>query len=145
MIARMMNDLPPLMELQSHMNQLFENIFEDTPALRGYNSGYPAMNLWEENDAAYLEAENPGLSMNDLELLVTGSEFTINGERKIAEQPEAAYHRRERATGRFSRTIRLPWDINADKVEARLRDGVLSVKLPKSEASKPKKVQRLPE
>jgi len=143
MLARMMNQFTPLMRLQDEMNRLFENFFEDAPALRGYAAGYPGVNLWEDGDAAYVEAELPGLSMEDIEVTVTGNEVTLSGERKIADWKDASYHRRERASGRFSRVLTLPWEIDADKVEAKLHDGVLTIKLPKCESCKPKKVKVL--
>jgi HSP20 family protein len=123
------------------MNDLFEHFFEDLPNTRPFSAGYPALNAWEDGDHVYLEAELPGMTMDDVELLACGNEVTINGERKIAEQENAAYHRRERTAGRFSRTITLPWEVNCDKAEAKLTDGVLSVRLPKAETSKPKRVQ----
>ncbi len=81
--------------------------------------------------------------MEDLEVLVSGNEVTITGERKIREPESANWHRRERSQGRFSRTLTLPWEVDADKVQATLRDGVLSVRLPKAESAKPKKVKVL--
>jgi len=143
-MSRMMSAFVPLARLQSEMNRLFEDFFVDMPTLRPFGAGFPGMNLWEDNDAAYIEAELPGVSLEALEVLVMGNEVTINGERKIPEQKEAAYHRRERSHGRFTRTLTLPWEIDADKVEAKLQDGVLTLKLPKSETAKPKKVQVLP-
>ncbi|HYE20565.1 MAG TPA: Hsp20/alpha crystallin family protein [Tepidisphaeraceae bacterium] len=141
MLARMMTDFAPLARLQDEMNQMFESVFEDAPSLRGYAAGYPGVNLWEAGDAAYVEAELPGLGMEDIEVLVTGNEVTINGERKIAEPENAAYHRRERAAGRFSRVLTLPWEIDAEKVQATLHDGVLTVTLPKCESCKPRKIE----
>jgi len=143
MLARMMNQFTPLMRLQDEMNRLFENFFEDLPAQRPYGAGYPALNTWEDGDAAYVEAELPGMNMDDVEIYVTGKELTIGGERKIAQPEGASWHRRERSQGRFTRTLSLPWDIDADRVEARLQDGVLAIKLPKAETSKPKKVKVL--
>jgi len=143
MVARMMNESAPIMRLQDEVNRLFENFFEDVPALRGYAVGYPGVNLWEQGDAAYAEAELPGLAMEDIEVLVTGNELTINGERKIVAPENASYHRRERASGRFSRTLTLPWEVDAHKVQATLHDGVLSITLPKCESCKPKKVKVL--
>lgn len=143
MLARMMNDFAPLARLQNEMNRLFENFFEDSPSLRGYAAGYPGVNLWEDGDTAYVECELPGVRMDDLEIYVTGNELTLNGERRIAAPENASWHRRERATGRFSRTLTLPWEIDADKVEAKLHDGVLTVSLPKCESCKPKKVKVL--
>lgn len=142
MLARMMNDSSPILRLQE-MNRIFESLFEDAPAARGYAVGYPGLNLWQNGDTAYVEAELPGLSMDEIEVLVTGDELSINGERKIAGPENAQYHRRERASGRFSRVLTLPWAIDAEKVEAKLHDGVLTVTLPKSESAKPKKVKVL--
>jgi HSP20 family protein len=144
MLARTMNDFSPLMRLQDEMNRLFENFFEDVPQQRGYATGYPGVNLWEDGDTAYVEAELPGLSMEDIEILVTGNELTINGERKMSSVPQdSTLHRRERAVGRFARTMTLPWEIEADKVEAKFHNGVLTVTLPKCESCKPKKVKVL--
>jgi len=142
LLNRMMSDLAPLMRLHGQMDRMFENFFEDLPATRPYAAGYPALNTWEDGEHAYVEAELPGLGMEDVEVYVSGSDVTIGGERKIAAAPaDAAWHRRERAQGRFTRTLTLPWDVDADKVEATLRDGVLTVKLPRCESCKPKKVK----
>ena len=145
MLTRMMNDFTfaPLMRLQDEMNRLFEDFFHDMPAQRGYAAGYPGVNLWEDGDAAWIETELPGMSMNDVEVLVCGKEVTIKGDRRIGDVKNANYHRRERGSGQFSRTLTLPWEIGAEKVEARLRDGVLTVKLPKSEYARPTKVKVL--
>jgi HSP20 family protein len=145
MLNRIMNDVMPLQRLHNEMNRLFESFFEDMPAVRPYSTGYPALNTWEEGDDAYVEAELPGMKLEDIEVLVVGNELTIRGERKIDEPQQANWHRRERASGSFMRTLSLPWHIDADKVEARLQDGVLMVKLPKSESAKPKKVKLLAE
>jgi len=143
MLARMSNDFAPLFQLQNGVNRLFESFFDDLPAVRPYGQAYPAMNTWEDDDAAYVEAELPGMGMEDLQVLVHGNQLTISGERKIEQSPEAAWHRRERAQGRFSRGLTLPWEVDPDKVEATLRDGVLSVRLPKAESARPRKVKVL--
>ena len=132
--------LSPLLRLPDEMNRLFEGFFEDMPALRPYGRTFPALNSWEDGDAGYIEAELPGLGMDDVEVLVSGNDVTINGRRKIEAPEGATWHRRERSHGEFSRTLTLPWAIDADKVEAKFRDGVLTVTLPKSESNKPKRV-----
>ena len=137
------NALSPLFKLHNEMNRMFEGFFEDLPATRPYGAGYPGLNAWEEGDDAYVEAELPGMGMEDVEVLVSGNELTINGERKIEAADGANWHRRERSQGRFSRTLTLPWEIAADKVEAKLADGVLTVRLPRCESCKPKKVKVL--
>jgi HSP20 family protein len=140
----MLTGFAPLLRLQDQMNRLFEDFFEDIPALRPYSGAYPAVNVWEDGDCAYLEAELPGMSMNDIEVLVMGDQVTVRGQRKIEEVKDASWHRRERSQGEFSRTLSLPWQIEADKVEAHLRDGILTVKLPKCESCKPRKINVLP-
>lgn len=147
MISRLMDDFMPLMRLQDEMNRAFESFFEDAP--RRYSGSYPAINVWEEPDGsvAHIEAELPGMTIGNLDVSVLGNEVTISGERRIGQEGDAArdvtWHRRERGVGKFSRTLTLPWEIDADHVEARLHDGVLDVKLPKAESSRPKKVKLL--
>jgi HSP20 family protein len=143
MLARMLNEFAPLYRLHSDMNRLFEDFFQDLPSQRTFAATYPAMNTWEDGDNAYVEAELPGLSMEDIELYVRGNELTLSGQRKIQDPQAGNWHRRERTEGKFTRMIQLPWEIDADKVEARLADGVLTVKLPKCETCKPKKVKVL--
>jgi HSP20 family protein len=144
MLTRMLNDFSPLMRLQNDMNRLFDNFFDDGPTShRPYSQSYPAMNLWEDGDAAWIESELPAVTLEDLDISVAGKEITISGKRNIAEQKDASWHRRERSYGSFTRTMTLPWEIDADKVEAHLRDGVLTVKLPKCESCKPRKVKIL--
>jgi HSP20 family protein len=141
LLTRMMHDVSPLVRLQGDMNRLFESFFDDMPAMRPYGGAFPAINLWEDGETAHLECELPGLTLNDIELNVTGDQVQITGERKIADQPEASWHRRERSYGKFTRSVTLPWEIDADKVEAHLHEGILSIKLPKCESCKPKKVK----
>ncbi|RLB35076.1 MAG: Hsp20/alpha crystallin family protein, partial [Deltaproteobacteria bacterium] len=89
----------------------------------------------------YVRAELPGVKAEDLELSVTGDSLTLSGERKIAAEDEnARYHRREREAGKFSRIVTLPAQVEPAKVEASCADGVLTVVLPKAEASKPKTI-----
>jgi HSP20 family protein len=138
MLARMLNDFAPLMR---QVDELFEGVFEDTPAgSRGYGAAYPALNVWEDGQAAWVEAELPGMGMDDIEIYATGDQLTIRGQRKITRPANGTYRRRERAEGQFARTITLPWDVEVGDVEATFADGVLTVKLPKCESCKPKKI-----
>ncbi len=141
MFSIRMNPLAALNELQREMNRLFDGF---SPRLTGGPwmpaAAFPALNVWEDGDALYAEAEIPGVSQDDLEVYAVGNELTIKGTRKPREGDDVAYHRRERGTGEFTRVITLPVDIAADKVQASLKDGVLTVTLPKAEAAKPKKI-----
>lgn len=103
--------------------------------------GQPALNAWEDQDTLHVEAELPGFSMNDLEILVTGgNQLTIKGERKPVTPDKGVWHRQERGYGSFVRTLTLPYSVDPDKVEARLEHGILSIHLPKHESAKPRKI-----
>jgi len=102
---------------------------------------FPLMNVTEDNDKYYVRAELPGIKADELDISVTGDSLTISGERKIPSEDENAnYHRKERESGKFSRVLNLPGQIDTAKVEAGTADGLLTVVLPKSEAAKPKQI-----
>jgi HSP20 family protein len=102
---------------------------------------YPLVNLSEDEANLYVEALAPGVDPKTLDLSVVQDTLTIKGEKPGLHQVSAeAYHRNERAAGRFVRTIELPADVDATKVRADYRNGLLLVALPKSEAAKPKQV-----
>jgi len=130
-----------LNQLQSEMNHLFDRWGDDSRRLLGLTGAYPPLNVWEDADALHVEAELPGLNLNDLEIYVTGgNQLTIKGERKPSVPEQGVWHREERPAGVFSRSLTLPFSVDADKVEARFENGVLRVKLPKHESSKPRKI-----
>ena len=112
------------------------------PAMNLYPSRvFPAVNISENADKYFVRAELPGIKADEIDLQVTGKNLTISGERTIETGGDSAkYHRRERDAGRFSRVIGLPGDIDADSVSAEMVNGVLTVEISKSEASKPKKI-----
>jgi HSP20 family protein len=102
---------------------------------------YPSVNLWEDDDFVYAEAELPGLKLPDLEITVTAdNQFTLKGKRESAVPEKVECHRQERGFGSFERTINLPVSVDAGKIEARLDSGILTIKMAKSPASKPKRI-----
>jgi HSP20 family protein len=121
------------------MNRLFQRWGEE--GVRG-GASYPPVNVWEEGDAVLVQAELPGMRIEDLEIFVTGNDqLTLKGERKPPEVAEnAVQHRQERGFGSFVRVLPLPFPVDANHVEARLDNGVLHVRLPKHEAAKPRKI-----
>lgn len=139
-MARMTNALAPFRRFPDDMTDLFGSALEEMLAARAFGAAFPGVNVWEDGDNAYVEAELPGVTMNDLEVDVIGDEVVIKGERNIPDEPGGVYRRRERPQGKFARRLTLPWEIDANKVEATLQNGVLTTKLPKSEAAKPRKV-----
>ncbi len=128
-------------DLRQEMNRLFDIRF------RGANGGwrprtraFPAVNAWEDGDRLFIEAEIPGLTMEDIEVQVTGNELTIKGERHPVEGENLTFHRQERGMGSFCRTLTLPTEVNAENVEAVLKDGVLTITLPKADEAKARKI-----
>jgi HSP20 family protein len=102
---------------------------------------FPAINLTEDADNYYVRAELPGIRADALDIQAVGKNLTISGERTIASEGESVrYHRREREDGKFSRVIGLPGDINTEKIEAKLVNGLLTVTIAKAEAAKPKQI-----
>ena len=125
-------------QLQREMNRLFE---ANNKGRVFHSPGYPAINIWTNDDGQLITAEMPGVKPEDLEIDVTGDALSISGERKRDDVPDQVrYHRRERSFGAFSRTIQLPFMVDTDQVEASFQNGILQIKLPRAEADKPKKI-----
>ena len=137
--------LRELGSLQSEMNRLFNTVF-DQPAGGHANGGVrrwiPAMDLVETADHFVLRADLPGMSEEDLKIEIEDSVLTISGERKAEHQDEQqGFYRVERAFGAFSRSLTMPKGIDADAVSAGFDRGVLEVRIPKPEQSKPRRVE----
>ena len=133
----------PFEELERMRRQmdLMGSTFFRAPSGETTAGVFPMMNVTEDKDTYYVRAELPGMKAEELVISVTGNSVSISGERKLsAEDDKAQYHRREREAGTFNRIVRLPAQIESEKVEARCADGVLTVTLPKAEAAKPKRI-----
>jgi len=101
----------------------------------------PALDVYEDKDNVYVKAELPGMKREEIELTLHDGVLSISGERKVeTKREEAETHRVERFFGRFQRTVTLPTPVASDKVQAEYKDGILSIKLPKTEESKPKRI-----
>jgi HSP20 family protein len=140
----------PTWNLRSPFNEL-ERLRRQMDSFLGRVSGsslpdlhagvFPSINLTEDEDSYHLRAELPGISAKDLNIQATGNNLSISGERRIATEKEnVRYHRRERESGKFSRAISLPGDIDPDGVNASLANGILKVRVPKAEKVKPKQI-----
>jgi len=102
---------------------------------------FPLVNLTESEDSYFVRAELPGIQADALKIQAERNTISLQGERKIAtESDNVKYHRREREAGTFSRVIGLPGEVDPDKVEAGLDNGVLTITIPKAEAAKPKQI-----
>lgn len=105
-------------------------------------SVYPPLNLWEDSENLYVEAELPGFDMNDLEIFVTGeNQLSMKGQRKLPEVEGGTWHRQERGHGSFTRVLELPCLVNSERVSAEFKNGVLTITLPKHEGIKPRRIE----
>lgn len=95
----------------------------------------------EEPDAYVIAATLPGVTSEDLDVRVVNETITIQGEIKDSDDEKAGYLVRERPSGRFSRTLTLPDELDADKAEADLRNGVLTLRVPKAEQARPRTIK----
>lgn len=125
--------------LRRRMDQALREIGEVTEG-RGQVLAFPRASLRDTTDALVLCAEVPGLSDSELQLSATHDSLTISGERKAAPPKGYNVHRRERGELRFSRTFTLPTRIDVDKVSAELKNGLLTVTLPKHPEAQPKAI-----
>ena len=126
--------------INREMDRLFSTFFgEPRPSVAA--GPRAAVNIWETDEAWLLEAEVPGVSPEQVDVSVLNDELTISVQRPESEEGEAVYFRRERPEGDFSRTIQLPTVIDAERVEAELKHGVLTLTLPKAETARRRKIE----
>jgi len=139
----------PMEALRRDIDRAFQNAsFSHDPSFRtAFLPGraarrYPLINLAEDHDHIYLEALAPGVDPESINLAVIHNVLTVSGEKRRHPEdikPEA-FHRSERAAGKFVRTIELPIEVDADQVKAEYKHGILMITLPKAEAAKPKQI-----
>jgi HSP20 family protein len=123
-------------QLQQEINRLFSTL----PELAAHD--FPPLNVWSNEEGAVVIAEAPGIDPDKVTISVVGDSLTLTGEREPQNiKPGESYHRQERSQGRFSRTLQLPFRVDADRVEAGYEKGMLQIKLPRAEADKPKRIK----
>jgi len=133
-----------LMATQRDFDRLFREAF--SPAAGegevSTRTWAPPVDIYENGDSLVLKAEVPGINPDDVEIRVEDNTLYLKGERKFEKEvKEQNYHRIERSYGTFTRTFSLPNSIDADKVVANYRDGVLTLTMPKKEEAKPKTIK----
>ena len=142
--AAMDLDKPLHVQVGNFIKNLLHGSFGNDVFSGRPNSGqqeYPALNVWVGEDDAVVTAEIPGVVPDSLDISVADETLTIKGERpepKLADN--ATRHRQERSYGSFTRTITLPYRVEAGKVKASYERGILSVSLPRAEVDKPRKI-----
>lgn len=121
------------------MDRFLGDFATDVTAETGW---WPAVDLAETDDDFVVTAELPGLTKKDVEVSVENDVLILSGERKVeTEEHKGRWHRVERGYGEFHRSFRLPSRVDAAKVDARFKDGLLTVTVPKIEGAKPRKIE----
>jgi HSP20 family protein len=136
------NPFAEMERMRRQMDALADLVFRGRTARSPEGAGvFPLVNITESQQSYFLRAELPGMQAADLDIQVTGRNVTIAGERRIpSEGSNVKYHRSEREAGIFSRVVGLPGEVDADKAQASMHNGLLTITIPKSEAAKPRQI-----
>lgn len=128
--------------LRNKMDRLFSDYDRSSLSSPAFTlrSNSPRTNLLESGDSFEVQAEVPGISKDDLNIKIQGNYLEISGKRAVDTPEGYKVHRNERGSSTFSRSFTLPNDVDAEKAEASLKDGILYLTLPKSETAKPKQI-----
>ncbi len=130
-------------DIQGEMNRLFDSLFGRPAAvLAGERMWAPLADMYETKDDLFVTLELPGIREKDVNVSITGDVLTVKGDRRFERDvTDEGYYRLERVYGKFGRSMPLPIPVQADKVKATYRDGVLEIRLPKVEEVKPKEIK----
>ena len=121
--------------LRKEMNHLFER---SQGSFVSGSANFPLINLYNQDDKILVIAETPGLKKEDIDIHFLEGSLKIKGQRQFEQEGDKLLQlRQERATGAFEKTIRIPLEVKADQISARLQDGVLQIELPKADQVKP--------
>jgi HSP20 family protein len=131
----------PLGNLREEMEELFSRAFGEDVALWPSERIIPSLDLAETDGTIEVRMDIPGMEAKDIDIQVNGNLLTISGERKEErEEKGKTYHRIERRIGSFSRSVTLPCTVKEEAVDAQYKSGILTVKLPKTEEAKSRKI-----
>ncbi len=141
MVFRYLRTRHPVHQLRDEMDRLLSGFFGDLTGGSSASRGRPPINVWEDGDAINVELEIPGAKTEQVDVSVVENELLIKVDGPEPEEEGTTYHRRERGVDGASRTVRLPVEVDADNVSAELRDGVLTIRLPKAELAGARKIE----
>jgi HSP20 family protein len=130
-------------EIQGEMNRLLDSFFGRPATLvAGERMWAPLADMYETKDDLLVTFELPGVREKEVSVSITGDVLTVKGERRFErDAKDEGFHRLERVYGKFERSMPLPIPVQADKVKATYRDGVLEIRLPKVEEVRPKEIK----
>ena len=131
-----------LTTLRDEINRLFDAPYGESGGESEFFGWTPAVDLYEDRDSLVVKAELPGMKKEEINLSFQDGVLTVSGERKHErEGQEGETFRSERYFGKFQRSVSLPASVDASKIGATYKDGVLMIELPKAEEAKPKQIQ----
>jgi HSP20 family protein len=134
--------LDRLANMHDEMDRVLESTFgPNFRALGTFSRWTPAVDVYQDKDQFTVVAEVPGLKKEEIEISLHGDTLTISGERKPQAKEGDQGFRTERFFGKFQRSLTLPAGVNAEKVKATYKDGILEVVLPKADEAKPKQIE----
>ena len=128
-----------LLSLQRELERAFQNPFGLDLGVSG-RGVYPLVNIFSEPDGYVVRLEVPGVSPEDLHIESQGRSLTIKGRRERRGPEAASFHRRERDSGEFSRSLQLPDSLDLMRAEASYKNGILTIRVPKREEAKPRQI-----
>jgi HSP20 family protein len=135
-----MDPLREMQRLQGEMSRVFSGLGQPL------NPEVPPVNAWVGESDVVVTAELPGVDPGKVDVSVVGDTLTISGIREAEPLKEGEnYHRQERSHGRFTRSLQLPFHVEAGKVDAKYERGILRITLPRAEADKPRKISVMSE
>jgi len=121
-------------------NDTFDRFFEDTNTRLANRTWSPSVDVSETETEVIFTAEFPGLEKDEIAISVKEGRLSISGERQFTEEKDTKHHRVERWYGKFYRSFLLPKSADAEKISANLKNGVLTITLPKKEEAKPRQI-----
>ena len=132
-----------LNRIRNEINRIFQDPWAMLqPATSMFEGWEPKLDVYDDKDKVTIKAEVPGMKKEDIDVSIEGDTVTISGERKEEhEEKKGEVFRSERYFGRFQRSVTLPHAVDAGKVQANYKDGVLTITLVKSEEAKPKQIE----
>ncbi len=141
MLMRPWDPVSDLMTMRNQINRMFENFLRRGEARETEEvEWYPLADVYETENDFRIVLEVPGLSKDDFKISFNDGVLTVRGERKRPQAKEESYFLTERPYGRFQRTFTLPGNVQADKISASYKDGLLTITIPKKEEAKPKEI-----
>ena len=135
-----------LLDVRHEMNRIFDDFFgrRPTPVIFRESAWSPNVDIAKTDGEIVVKAELPGMTKEDVHISITDNTLTLEGEKKQENEiKEEKYHRVERSYGKFQRSFTLPKGIQAEKIKASFKNGILNINIPKAEEVKPKQTEIL--